>query len=160
MVAIVVAYARDGVIGREGTLPWRLPSDMRHFRELTSEGTVLMGRRTFESIPERFRPLPQRRNLVLSSNRDYAPDGAEAFADLPAALAACGDECFVIGGETVYRETLPLAERVYATEIEERVRGDTYFPVLASEEWRCIERSEALRENGHSFSFCVYEHAS
>lgn len=157
MVAIVVARAGNGVIGRDGGLPWRLPSDMRRFRELTSGHTVVMGRRTFESIPDRYRPLPDRRNLVLSSNPDWRAPGAEVFADLATALDACDGDCFVIGGERTYREALPLADRVYATEVEGEIDGDVFFPGLAQGEWRCIERSERVVENEHGFTFCVYE---
>jgi dihydrofolate reductase len=159
VIAIVVAHASNGTIGSAGALPWRLPSDMRHFRELTSGGTVLMGRRTYESLPDSFRPLPGRRNLVLSSRASFAPQGAEVFGDLGSALAACAHECFVIGGELTYREALPLAERVYATEIEAQVEGDTWFPALDRERWRSVERGEPLHENGHDFRFCVYERA-
>jgi len=157
----VVAYASNGAIGRDGGLPWRLPSDMRHFRELTEGGAVLMGRRTWESIPERFRPLPNRRNLVLSTDHGYEAPGAEVFAGLEAALDACGRECFVIGGAQTYAETLPLAGWVHATEIEMAIEdGDPFFPTLAPDEWRRVERGERLEENGHGFRFCVYERAA
>lgn len=156
MIAIVVARARNGVIGRDGALPWRLPSDMRHFKELTTGHAVLMGRRTFESIPDRFRPLAQRRNLVLSRSVRELP-GAEVFASLGDALDACEHDCFVIGGGAVYRETLALSERVYATDLEQTVDGDTLFPELPSPDWELAERSEPLEENGIAFSFAVYE---
>jgi dihydrofolate reductase len=159
MVSIVVARAENGVIGRDGELPWRLPTDMRRFRELTSGHTVVMGRRTYESIPDRFRPLPERRNLVLSGNREWRAPGAEVFGDLDAALAACERDCFVIGGERVYREALPLAERVYATEVEGEIEGDVFFPALAGGAWRRVEHGERVVENDHAFSFCVYERA-
>jgi dihydrofolate reductase len=159
MVAIVVAFADNGVIGRDGGLPWHLPTDMKRFRELTSERAVVMGRRTFESLPDRFRPLPNRRNLVLSSNRDWPAPGAEVFPDLASAVEACDGDCFVIGGEQTYREALALAERVYATEVEGAIDGDVFFPTLAEGEWRRVERSERVVENDHSFSFCVYERA-
>src|SRR4051794_24452108 len=109
MVALVVAYARNGVIGRDGDLPWHLPTDMQHFRELTTGGTVVMGRKTYVSIPERFRPLPGRRNLVLSRDPAFAAPGAEVFGGLDAALEAAGEDCFVIGGGTTYAEALPRA---------------------------------------------------
>ena len=158
MISIVVAHSRNGVIGRDGDLPWRLPTDMRRFRELTTGGTVLMGRRTYESIPERFRPLPERRNLVLSSNPSYRPDGAEVFGDLGSALGACGgDGCFVIGGGVTYAEALPLAQRVYATVVDADVDGDTFFPPLPESDWRCVERSERIVENDYGFTFDLYE---
>jgi dihydrofolate reductase len=159
VVSIVVALAGNGVIGRDGGLPWHLPTDMKRFRELTSERAVVMGRRTFESIPDRYRPLPNRRNLVLSSNRDWRAPGAEVFGDLASAVQACDGDCFVIGGEQTYREALALAERVYATEVEGAIEGDVFFPALAEGEWRCIEQSDRVVENDHGFTFCVYERA-
>jgi dihydrofolate reductase len=162
MISVVVAYARNGVIGRDGDLPWHLPGDLRHFRELTAGGTVLMGRKTYESIPDRFRPLPGRRNLVLSRTPGYAPPGAEVFGDLDDALraaAADGDvaECFVIGGGTTYAEVLPLAGRVYATEVDADVEGDTVFPALDAAEWACVHAGEPIAENDHQFTIRVYE---
>jgi dihydrofolate reductase len=159
VVSIVVAFAGNGVIGRDGGLPWHLPTDMKRFRELTSERAVIMGRKTFESLPARFRPLPNRRNLVLSSNPSWRPPGAEVFADLASALEACAGDCCVIGGERTYREALEVAERVYATEVEGEIDGDVFFPALAAEEWRRVQRSERVVENDHGFSFCVYERA-
>jgi dihydrofolate reductase len=157
LVSLVVARSRNGTIGRKGGLPWRLPSDLKRFRDLTSGATVIMGRRTFESLPAAFRPLPNRRNLVLSSRADYVAEGAEVYSDLSSALEACGGECFVIGGDLTYRQALAGARRVYATEIEAEIDGDAFFPALSQSEWRCVEQGEPLRENGHNFSFHVYE---
>jgi dihydrofolate reductase len=160
VISIVVARSSNGVIGREGGLPWRLPTDMKRFRELTTGHAVVMGRRTFESLPDAYRPLPNRRNVVLSSDVDYVAHGAEVFPDLAAALDACGSDCFVIGGGITYRDALSLAETVYATEIETELDGDTFFPALATNEWRCVEQGEPLFENEHSFTFRVYERAT
>ena len=118
MIAIVVAQARNGVIGRDGGLPWHLPSDLRHFKELTSGHTVVMGRRTYESLPDRFRPLPNRRNLVLSTDPAYVARGAEVFPSFESALDDCDRDCFVIGGAATYRQALPISDRVYATQLE------------------------------------------
>jgi dihydrofolate reductase len=156
VISLVVARAANGVIGRDGKLPWRLPSDMRHFRELTTGHTVLMGRRTFESLPPKFRPLPQRRNLVLSSGELELP-GADVFDDLQSALDACEGKCFVIGGGAVYDETLAVADRVYATEIEQEIEGDTFFPQMSPSEWRCAQRGERTVENELAFTFVEYE---
>ena len=139
MIAIVVAHSANRVIGRDGELPWRLPSDLRRFRELTSGHTVLMGRRTYESLPDAFRPLPDRRNLVLSGDPGYRAEGAEVFGSLQDALDACADDCFVIGGEGTYRDALPLCERLYATEIDAEIDGDSYFPELDPGEWQLVE---------------------
>ncbi|HXB15961.1 MAG TPA: dihydrofolate reductase [Solirubrobacteraceae bacterium] len=159
MVAIVVAHSTNRVIGREGALPWRLPSDLRRFRELTRGHTVLMGRRTYESLPDSFRPLPERRNLVLSSDPSYRPEGAEVFSNLTAALAACDGDCFVIGGEVTYRDALPLCERLYATEIEAELEGDAFFPELDPAQWRLVEDAGPLLENELGFAFRTYERA-
>jgi dihydrofolate reductase len=157
VVSIVVAHASNRVIGHEGALPWRLPGDLRRFRELTIGGTVLMGRRTFQSLPPARRPLRERRNLVLSSSSDLEAPGAEIHTSLEAALEACGGDCFVIGGGAVYEQVLGLAERVYATQVVARPEGDTFFPALADDEWRCVQQTEPLRENDLTFLFRTYD---
>jgi dihydrofolate reductase len=155
VIACVVAHSRNRVIGRDGDLPWHLPADLRRFRELTSGHAVVMGRRTYESLPDRFRPLPNRRNLVLSRDPSFRAEGAEIFGDLASALAACGGDCFVIGGGATYAEALSVADRVYATEIDAEIEGDTFFPELAG--WRQVEASPLATDNGHAFSFVTYE---
>ena len=125
MIGLVWAQSANGVIGRDGTLPWHLPEDMARFRALTTGATVLMGRRTWESLPPRFRPLPGRRNLVLSST---PRDGVETFPDMVRALAAVTGDVWVIGGEAVYRAALPFADRIEVTEIRELFDGDTCAP--------------------------------
>lgn len=157
MIALVVAWAgAERVIGRDGGLPWHLPSDMKHFKELTTGGTVIMGRKTYESIPEKFRPLPGRRNIVLSSRASFG-DGAEAHTSLESALAAAGTDAFVIGGGATYAETLPLADRVYATEIAGEVEGDTFFPDLDPAQWHVTSSAAPVAENGHEFTIKVYD---
>ncbi|MGB2712422.1 MAG: dihydrofolate reductase [Conexibacter sp.] len=160
MLAIVVAHSRNRVIGHRGALPWHLPSDLRRFRALTTGHAVVMGRKTFESLPDAFRPLPGRRNVVLSGNPAFRPPGAEVYADLQAALAACDGDCFVIGGGSLYAQALPLAERIYATHIDAEPPGDTFFPALPAAEWRCVERTEPLAENDLTFDFRTYERAA
>jgi dihydrofolate reductase len=127
VIGLVWAQSANGVIGRDGTLPWHLPEDMKHFRALTEGTTVLMGRRTWDSLPPRFRPLPRRRNLVLS--RTPRP-GVETFAELAPALAAVSGDVWVIGGATVYQAALPFADRIVVTEIRELFDGDTRAPTL------------------------------
>jgi dihydrofolate reductase len=160
MIAIVVAHSSNRVIGRDGGLPWRLPSDLRRFRELTRGGTVVMGRRTFESLPDSFRPLPERRNLVLSGDPGYRPPGVEVFASLDAALDACARDCFVIGGAVTYRDALPRCERLYATEIDAELDGDAYFPEIDATQWKCVEDGERLVENDLGFTFRTYERSA
>ena len=125
MIGLVWAQSANGVIGRDGTLPWHLPEDLKHFRTLTAGATVLMGRRTWESLPPRFRPLPGRRNVVLSSTPQ---EGVETFPDLPGALDAVSGDGWVIGGAAVYRAALPFADRIVVTEIRETFEGDTRAP--------------------------------
>ena len=157
MVSSVVAHARNGVIGRDGDLPWHLPSDLAHFRQLTMGATVVMGRKTYESIPDRFRPLPGRRNLVLSRSPSYTAPGAEVFGSLDAALEACEHDCFVAGGGQTYAEALPLAGRVYATEVAADVAGDTAFPALDPGEWACVEAGAPVADDELEFTIRVYE---
>jgi dihydrofolate reductase len=157
MISIVVAHSTNLVIGRDGDLPWRLPSDLKHFREITDGGAVVMGRATYESLPDSFRPLPNRRNIVLTSDPDYRADGAEVMASLEEALDACGRDCFVIGGGVTYEQALAHSDQVYATVVAEEVEGDTHFPPLPETEWQLIDCSEPLSENGFSFSFRRYE---
>jgi dihydrofolate reductase len=129
VIGVEWAQSANGVIGRDGNLPWHLPEDMKHFRSLTAGATVLMGRRTWESLPPRFRPLPGRRNLVLSRTLQSDPqDGVEPFPDLRQALAAVSGDVWVMGGAAVYRAALPFADRIVVTEIRELFDGDTYAP--------------------------------
>jgi dihydrofolate reductase len=130
VIGVEWAQSSNGVIGRDGALPWHLPEDMKHFRSLTAGATVLMGRRTWESLPPRFRPLPGRRNLVLSRTPQLGSEreGAETFPDLPQALAAVSGDVWVMGGAAVYRAALPYADRIVVTEIREHFDGDTFAP--------------------------------
>jgi dihydrofolate reductase len=150
VIALVVAYSANRVIGRDGGLPWHLPGDLRRFKEITSGGTVVMGRRTWDSLPERFRPLPDRRNVVVSRNGCDAPEVCRSVEE------ALGDGCFVIGGGQLYAAALDRADRIYATEVAEAVQGDVAFPELGPG-WREAERSDPIEENGHVYSFVTYE---
>ena len=160
MLSIIVAHSRNGVIGRDGDLPWHLPTDMKRFRELTTGGTVVMGRKTFESLPDAYRPLPNRRNVVLTSSGGYAIDGCEVFGDLAGALAACGESAWVIGGGQTYAQALPHVDRVHATVVDADVDGDAFFPSLSDDEWRLVEESERIEENDYGYTFKIYERAS
>lgn len=157
---LVVAASRNGVIGREGALPWRLPEDLRRFRRATIGHPIVMGRRTFESIGK---PLPKRRNLVLSRDPTFAPEGAEVLSGLEQAFEAAAsgdaDEVFVIGGEQVFAEALPRADRILFTLVHAELPGDTFFPAIPSERFELVARSEhpADAEHPHAMSFCTYE---
>jgi dihydrofolate reductase len=129
---MVWARSRDGVIGAGGSLPWHLPEDLRLFRALTLGGTVVMGRRTWESLPARFRPLPGRRNVVLSSTLDPADAGVEVARSVADVLAT-GEDLWVIGGGAVYAAFLPHADELVVTEVDAEPAGDTLAPELGPE---------------------------
>jgi dihydrofolate reductase len=141
VVGLVWAQSANGVIGRDGALPWHLPEDLAHFRALTTGTTVVMGRRTWESLPAKFRPLPGRRNIVLTRQPSYDAPGAEITTDLADALRGAGD-VWVIGGASVYRDAVGYAERIVRTEIDVEAEGDAYAPELGPQwtpvpgEWR------------------------
>ena len=139
IVTLVVARAANGVIGRDGGLPWHLPADLKHFKALTLGKPVIMGRRTFVSIG---RPLPGRHNIVLTRDAAWAADGVTVAADLAAALAAAAaDEAMIIGGAAVYAAALPLATRVHLTEVDAAPAGDTILPPLDPAAWRETARA-------------------
>ena len=132
MIGLVWAQSANGVIGVDGRLPWHVPEDLAHFSALTSGTTVVMGRATWESLPPRFRPLPQRRNVVLTRTSGYRAEGAEVCGDLAAALASA-PQVWVAGGRAVYEAALPHADRLEVTEVDLVVDGDTPAPVIGPE---------------------------
>ena len=152
-LTLVVAVAENGIIGRNSGLPWRLPEDLKHFRRLTLGNTVLMGRKTFESLGK---PLEGRANWVLTRDPAFAPAGTQVFRDLDAALAAQPQgELLVIGGAELYRQTLPLASRLELTRVHARVEGDTHFPDYDTAQWRETARVDhaADERHAHAYSF-------
>lgn len=157
-LVLVVARARNGVIGRDNGLPWHLPEDLRHFKALTLGKPILMGRRTFESIG---RPLPGRLNLVLTRDRNFRPDGVTVVHDLDAALAAAGDaaELMVIGGAELYRQLLPRATRIELTEVDADVAGDTRLDAFPDADWVETSRTALPGDARHAwpYSFVTLE---
>lgn len=159
-LSLIVAHDLDGVIGRDGDLPWRLPNDLQHFKKLTLGNTVLMGRRTWDSLPKK--PLPGRDNWVLSRDASFAAEGARGFTSLQQALLEpCTGERFVIGGAELYRQALPLVQRLYLTLVQARVTGDTHFPAYRREDWRLVQREDYLADerHPHAYSFITLERA-
>jgi dihydrofolate reductase len=136
-VGLVWAQDERGVIGRDGGLPWHLPEDLAHFRALTRGATVVMGRATWESLPERYRPLPGRRNVVLTRQAGYRAPGAEVRGSLPDALSGTEGAVWVIGGAQVYAQAQPLADRLVVTEVAVRADGDALAPPLEPR-WRRV----------------------
>jgi dihydrofolate reductase len=160
-LTLVAAVARNGAIGRDNQLLWRLPEDMARFKALTLGKPVLMGRKTWDSLPPRFRPLPGRRNLVLSRQAGLQLDGAECFPTLDAALAACADapELCVIGGAEIYALALPRADTLALTEVDADYEADSFFPAWPREHG-FSERSRETHHspaNGWDYHFVSYE---
>lgn len=156
-LSLIAAVASNGVIGSDNTLPWRLPEDLKRFKALTLGHPVVMGRKTYESIG---RPLPGRRNIVITRDATYAADGCETANSLETALAACNattDEVFVIGGAQIYAEALPLAQRLYLTEIRREFPGDARFPVFDRIGWQEKTRERLSTPEGLEFDFVVYD---
>jgi dihydrofolate reductase len=155
-IRLVVAYTRgQRVIGLDGGMPWHLPGDLAHFKRSTMGHPIIMGRKTWASLG---RPLPGRRNLVLSRDTGFSAPGAEVFPSLEAALAACAqvERVCVIGGEQVFRLALPLADELIATEIHADLEGDTWFPEPPADQWQETERLPQPAENGLSYDFVTY----
>ncbi len=153
MVFLVCALAENRVIGRDGELPWRLPSDLRRFKALTTGKTIVMGRKTWESIG---RPLPHRRNVVLTRNRCFRAAGAEVVHTLADALAM-GDEVAVIGGEAVYAAALPSADRLCLSVVHTELAGDAHFPPFDPGEWHLVERVDVSADERHDFGYTYVE---
>jgi dihydrofolate reductase len=157
-VSLVAAVARGGVIGRDGTIPWRIPEDARRFREVTIGHPVVMGRRTWESLPDRFRPLPGRRNVVVTRNEAWREDGAERAGSLEGALRLLegAERVSVIGGAQLYADALPLADELLLTEIDFDVEGDTFLPDWDRGAFDEVSREERVSEDGIAFAFVTY----
>ena len=162
MLSIIVAVARDGAIGRKGTLPWHLPEDLKHFRKITKGHTMLMGLNTFLSLPK---VLPKRKHIVVADDPSYSfehPDVTvvhELFDTLSEAKTS-EEEIFIIGGGSIYRQSLPMADRLYLTRIDASIPdADTFFPEIREEEWTLLSESEPIidEETGWTFRYMNYQ---
>jgi len=152
IVALLVAMSDDDVIGRDKALPWHLPRDLQWFKRLTTGHAIIMGRATYESIG---RPLPNRRNIVLSQNPTFQPDGVEVVSTLDAALALVQEdpEVFVVGGAAIYGLALPRAQRMYLTRVHASIDGDVRFPEWRPDEWRLVWEEAHEADAGHAYPF-------
>lgn len=157
-LSLISAMSDNGVIGRNNGLPWRLPADLTHFKRLTMGKPIIMGRRTWESLPGL---LPHRTHIVLTRDHDYRAEGAQLVHSLADAIALANDveEFFVVGGENLYRQALPLASRMYLTYVHEHVDGDASFPEYEQAEWceRSRQRHEADVRNAMAYTFVTLE---
>ena len=158
-ISLIAAVARNGVIGRDNALPWRLSADLRRFKKLTMGHSVIMGRKTYESIGK---PLPGRKFIVVSRNWPAPPEEVTLARSIEEALdAASGDEVFILGGSEVFRLTLPLADRLHLTLVDADVEGDTFFPEIDPSAWKLVAQEDhpADESNEYPMSFLVYDRA-
>ena len=155
MISLIVALDKNRVIGLNNSMPWHLPGELQYFKEMTMGKPIIMGRKTFESIG---RPLPGRRNIVISRNPEYDAEGIELALSLDEAIKIAGDveEIMIIGGQQIFTESLPLADRLYITEIDHEFEGDTFFP--SYEGWQKVSCQERIQTPyGYTFQYCIYE---
>lgn len=157
-ISIVVAIAENGAIGIENRLPWRLSSDLKNFKKLTSGHAILMGRKTYESIGK---PLPKRRNLVISRDPTYSAEGCEVFQSIEAAIEAAQaqaeTEVFVIGGAQIYRQILPKADKIYLTKVKATVEGDAFFEIDNLDQWTTVNTQNFAAGEKDEYDFEVIE---
>lgn len=165
-ISLIVALGSNHVIGKDNTMPWHLPGDLRYFKRITLNKPVVMGRNTFESIGK---PLPQRSNIVISRNTGYQPAGTTVVHSLEEALQKGrevlrwldpgNDELMIIGGAQIYMQALPLAERLYLTQVHAQPQGDAFFPAFDRHEWNEVAREDhaACERNPHAYSFIVLD---
>lgn len=152
---IIAALAENGVIGKDGDIPWHHPKDLKHFKQLTTGNPVIMGRKTYESLPENYQPLPNRTNIVLTNSDFEADESVEVANSLEEAYniaKSLSENAFIIGGASVYKQALDTADKLVLTEIHESYEGDTYFPEINDENWK-----ETKREDEEELSFVTYQ---
>ena len=151
---LIVAHARNGVIGKEGKLPWYLPEDLKHFKRTTLGKPVIMGRKTWESLG---RPLPGRRNIVVTRQTGFTAEGAEVYSNLQDAVAAVKDEpiAFIMGGAQIYAEAMPQIEVAHITVLNADFEGDAFFNPLTDDEWNLVEEATFPATDTHPYSFSI-----
>ena len=154
MVSLIVAKSENNIIGNKGRIPWHIPNDLKRFKELTTNNVVIMGRKTFESLPKEFRPLPNRVNIILSRDKNHIIDCWMVVDDLKKAIRKAGSdkEIFIIGGGEIYKEGFKYADKIYLTEVDGEFEGDTYFPNIGRS-WKEVKREE---KEGYRFIDLVY----
>ena len=159
-LGLIYARARNGVIGKDNQMPWHLPEDLAHFKRTTLGAPVIMGRKTWDSIPPKFRPLPGRRNVVITRQADWSAPGAERVGTLEEAIALCAGapQTWVTGGGEIFKLALPLADTVVVTEIDADFEGEAYAPELGPE-WLEVTREQHTAASGLPFAFVTYRKA-
>jgi dihydrofolate reductase len=156
-VSLVAAVAENGVIGKNNDLPWHLPDDMKFFMEVTKGHYVILGRKNYESLPKKFKPLPNRVNIIVTRQKDFDAPGCMVVNTMKEALAIARDngeeEAMVIGGSEIYALALPSADRLYITEVQAKVDGDVHFPEFDKKKWNEVSRIRHEKDERHAFAF-------
>ena len=161
-ISIIVAVSENNVIGRNNDLPWHLPADMKYFKDTTMGHCVVMGRKNFDSIPDKYRPLDGRTNIVVTRQKDFRAEGIIIRHSIDDAISFAKNknetECFIIGGGDIFAQSLRYCDRIYLTRIHHAFEGDVFFPVLPPGEWKEISRRDiaADEKNKYPFSFLIY----
>ena len=155
---LIYARARNGTIGKDGQMPWHLPEDLAHFKRVTLGQPVIMGRKTWDSLPARFRPLPGRLNIVVTRQSAWRSEGALRAGSIEDAMRLCGDapDAWIMGGAEIYRQAEPLASTAMVTEIDADFEGDAFAPVLGSN-WHAVERETHTAASGMGYAFVTYQ---
>jgi dihydrofolate reductase len=163
IISLIAAVSKNNVIGKNNDLPWHLPDDMKYFMQTTKQHHVIMGRKNYESIPEKFRPLPNRTNIVVTRQQNYNAPNCIVVHALDDAIAIAREnneqEVFIIGGAEIYNQGFPVTSRMYLTEINAAIDGDTYFPEFDPKDWREVSRVHHTtnERHAHEFDFAIYE---
>ena len=163
LISIIVAVSENNVIGRNNDLPWHLPADMKYFKDTTMGHCVVMGRKNFDSIPQKYRPFEGRTNIVVTRQKDFQSEGVTTVHSIDEAIAFAKSknetECFIIGGGEIFVQSLKYCDRVYLTRIHHSFDGDVHFPVLSLKEWKETSRRDISSDekNKYPFSFLIYE---
>jgi dihydrofolate reductase len=159
IVSAIAALSKNKVIGKNNDLPWRLPDDMKFFMETTKGHHVVMGRKNYDSLHERFKPLPDRTNIVITRQKEFKAPGCTVLNAIEPALEMARrnsePECFIIGGAEIYRLAMPYTSRLYLTEIDAVVEGDTFFPELNADDWKEVSRRRHPADLRHPYAFDI-----
>jgi dihydrofolate reductase len=163
MISIIVAVANNNVIGKDNSLIWHLPVDMKFFKDKTNGHCIITGRKNYESIPEKFRPLPNRTNIVITRQANYDAPGAVVVNSIDTAIQKAtttnDTEIFIIGGAEIYSQSLHYADRIYLTEIHHAFEGDAFFPTLNKQQWKEVARTKGIvdEKNKYEHDFITFE---
>jgi dihydrofolate reductase len=153
MISIIVAIAENGAIGKDNQLLWHISDDLKRFKKITAGHKIIMGRNTLLSLPKW--PLPNRTSIVITDNKAEHFEGCEMVFSIEEAVSKCGknEECFIIGGASIYRQFMPLADKLYITRVHKPFEADTFFPEISEEEWQLTEKSETFEMEDGSFGY-------